>query len=472
MYNWKNIWNIAMMTDSYKASHWKQYPKGTTKIYSYLESRGSKMSDKTLFFGLQYYLKRYLVGKVIDRAGVDVAEKFWEQHLGPGIFDRTKWDYIVENLGGKLPIKIRAVREGEWVPNHNVLLVIENTDPNCFWLTNFLETLILKIWYSISVATNSGNIRKLIGEYLDDTADRVGLDWKLHDFGYRGVSSEETAGIGDMGHLVNFNGTDTVAGIWYAREFYNTEAMLGGSIPASEHSTITTWLRAGEIEAFRNMLLSYPIGPMACVSDSFHILEALEKWADLKELIMSREGTLVIRPDSGDPAQTDLKVIERLAEIFGYTVNDKGYKVLDPHVRVIQGDGVCYSSIKEILELLKKNGWSADNMVFGCGGKLLQDFNRDTFNFAIKCSYAVIDGEERYVEKSPVEIDASGELVQSFKKSKKGELKLVKVDGEYKTLTNFDEGFAEAVDELVTVYENGELLVEYSFEEIRNRARE
>ena len=472
MYNWKNIWNIAMMTDSYKASHWKQYPKGTTKIYSYLESRGSKMSDKTLFFGLQYYLKRYLVGKVIDRVGVDVAEKFWAQHLGPGIFDRTKWDYIVENLGGKLPIKIRAVREGEWVPNHNVLLVIENTDPNCFWLTNFLETLILKIWYSISVATNSGNIRKLIGEYLDETADRGGLDWKLHDFGYRGVSSEETAGIGDMGHLVNFNGTDTVAGIWYAREFYNTEAMLGGSIPASEHSTITTWLRDGEIEAFRNMLLSYPVGPMACVSDSFHIFEALEKWGDLKELIMSRDGTLVIRPDSGDPAQTDLKVIERLAEIFGYTVNDKGYKVLDPHVRVIQGDAVWYGSIKEILELLKKNGWSADNMVFGCGGKLLQDFNRDTFNFAIKCSYAVIDGEERYVEKSPVEIDASGELVQSFKKSKKGELKLVKVDGEYKTLTNFDEGFAEAVDELVTVFEDGELLVEYSFEMIRTRARE
>lgn len=471
MYNWKNIWNIAMMTDSYKASHWKQYPKGTTKIYSYLESRGSKMSDKTLFFGLQYYLKRYLVGKVIDSAGVDVAEKFWEQHLGPGVFDRTKWDYIVENLGGKLPIKIFAVREGEWIPNHNVLLVIENTDPNCFWLTNSLETLILKIWYSISVATNSGNIRKLIGEYLDETADRGGLDWKLHDFGYRGVSSEETAGIGDMGHLVNFNGTDTVAGIWYAREFYNTDAMLGGSIASSEHSTITTWLKDGELAAFRNMLESYPTGLVGCVSDSFHILEALDKWGELKELIMSRTGTLVIRPDSGDPAQTDLKVIERLGEIFGYTVNDKGYKILDSHVRVIQGDGIQYSSIKEILELLKKNGWSADNIVFGCGGKLLQDFNRDTFNFAIKCSYAVVDGEERYVEKSPVEINAAGELVQSFKKSKKGHMKLVKVDGEYKTLTNFDEGFSEAVDELVTVYENGELLVEYTFEEIRTRAR-
>ena len=461
-----------MMTDSYKASHWKQYPKGTTKIYSYLESRGSKMSDKTLFFGLQYYLKRCLVGKVIDRAGVDVAEKFWEQHLGPGIFDRTKWDYIVENLGGKLPIKIRAVREGEWVPNHNVLLVIENTDPNCFWLTNFLETLILKIWYSISVATNSGNIRKLIGEYLDETADRSGLDFKCQDFGYRGVSSEETAGIGDMSHLVSFNGTDAVAGIWYAREFYNTDDMLGFSVTANEHSVVTSWLKAGERDCFRNMLETYPTGIVSCVSDSFHILEALEKWGELKDIILNRDGTLVIRPDSGDPAQTDLKVINRLGEIFGYTINDKGYRVLDSHVRVLQGDGIEYDTIKEILELLKKNGWSADNLVFGCGGKLLQAFNRDTFNFAIKCSFCIVNGEERYVEKSPVEINASGELVQSFKKSKKGELKLVKVDGEYKTLTNFDEGFAEAVDELVTVYENGELLVEYSFEEIRTRARE
>lgn len=187
---------------------------------------------------------------------------------------------------------------------------------------------------------------------------------------------------------------------------------------------------------------------------------------------MTRDGTLVVRPDSGDPAMTSLKVIEKLSEVFGSEKNDKGYKVLDSHVRVLYGDGINLNSIETILSLLESNGWSADNITFGCGTKLMQEFSRDTFNFAIKSSIVVVNGETRYVQKNPTEIDSEGNLHKSFKKSKKGHMKLVKVDGEYKTLTNFDEGFAEAVDELVTVYENGELLVEYSFEEIRNRARE
>lgn len=364
------------------------------------------------------------------------------------------------------------MKEGSKVKNRNVLLTIENTDPECYWLTNFLETLILKVWYSISVATNSYNIRKLIYKYLDETGDVSGIDWKLHDFGYRGVSSEETAGIGDMSHLVSFNGTDTVAGIWYAREFYNTNVMLGGSIPASEHSTITTWSEDNEVGAFENMLDSYPEGLVACVLDSFNFDKALDKWHSLKNKIMSRNGTLVIRPDSGCPIQTSLYVINKLGNLFGYTTNEKGYKVLDSHVRVIYGDGINYESIGKILEILKINGWSADNITFGCGGKLLQAFDRDTFNFAIKCSFAVVDGENRYVEKSPIELNEQGEMIQSFKKSKKGHLKLVKENGEYKTLSNFDEGFDEAVDELVTVFENGEVLVEYAFEEIRERVRQ
>ena len=472
MYNWNNIWNIAMMTDSYKASHWKQYPKKTTKIVSYLESRGSKLSDHTLFFGLQYYIKRYLSGNVIDKNGVDIAEKFWTEHLGPGVFDRTKWDYIVEKYNGMLPIKICAVREGNRVKNHNVLLTIENTDPECFWLTNFLETLILKVWYSISVATNSNNIRETILKYLNETGSPELIDWKLHDFGFRGVSSEESAGIGAMAHLASFNGTDTVAGIWYAREFYNTNAMVAGSIPASEHSTITSWLEKNEVDAFENMLDSYPNGLVACVLDSFNFDKALDKWATLKEKILSRNGTLVIRPDSGDPTQTALYVINKLGNLFGYTVNEKEYKVLDPHVRVIYGDGINHESIKKILETLKKNSWSADNITFGCGGKLLQAFDRDTFNFAIKCCVAEVDGEIRYVEKSPIEIDENGKFIMSFKKSKKGYLKLIKnSENEFETINYEDPRFENVVDELIPVFENGKILREYTFEEIRETAR-
>lgn len=178
-------------------------------------------------------------------------------------------------------------------------------------------------------------------------------------------------------------------------------------------------------------------------------------------------GVLVVRPDSGDPARTDIAVIEKLAEIFGYTVNDKGYKVLDPHVRVIQGDGVSYDSIGDILDQLMLKGWSADNIGFGSGGKLLQAFNRDDFNFAIKCCEINVNGEIRYIEKTPVEINSNGELVTSFKTSKKGDMKLVK-DGEgYRTVTALDDGYTGAVDEMELVYINGNLVRQQTFEEVR-----
>jgi len=248
--------------------------------------------------------------------------------------------------------------------------------------------------------------------------------------------------------------------------------MLGFSVAATEHGIPLSWGgEEFEIDHFRSILTSKPIGILSVVSDTFDILKAVEKFGELKELVLSRDGKLVIRPDSGDPAMTDLMVIQKLGEIFGYTINEKGYKVLNPKVGVIQGDFICYETICEILELLEKNGWSADNIVFGSGTKNLQNFSRDTFNFAIKASVTTVNGEERCVEKSPLEINKDGTRTKSFKKSKKGHMKLVKIDGEYKTLTNFDEGFQEAIDELIPVFENGEILKEYTFEEIRETAR-
>jgi nicotinamide phosphoribosyltransferase len=462
--------SLATATDSYKATHAPQYPDGTTKVVSYLEARGSEVADYTVFFGLQYYLKRYLTGVVLTREDVDNAEIFWNAHFGANYFRRDLFDYIVEVHGGKLPLKIKAVAEGTKVPLHNVLMTIENTDPKCYWLTNFVETLLLKVWNPITIATNSHAIRQILKEYLSETgcSDVDGtVSWMLHDFGFRGVSSEETAGISAMAHLLSFMGTDTVAGVFFGRKYYNTTDMLGFSVAAGEHSCVTPYGRNGEIEYFRKMLTIYPTGIVSVISDSFHILEAIDKFAELKELIMNREGRLVIRPDSGDPAMTDLKVIEKLGEIFGYEVNDKGYKVLDTHVRVIQGDGVNRKSIPEILQLLKEHGWAAENMVFGCGGKLLQDFNRDTFNFAIKCCRVEIGDEVRYVEKSPTEINAAGELTTSFKKSKKGLLKLVKTGDSFLTVSELEDNYSSLEDELITVFENGELTVDQSFHDIR-----
>ena len=449
--------NIILLTDSYKLSHYKQYPAGTSQIYSYLESRGGEFEGVT-FFGLQYLLKEYLAGKVVSQVTIDRAAKIYAAHFGTStLFNKEGWEYILNTHDGHLPIRIRAVPEGTVIPTHNVMLTIENTDPNCFWLTNFLETLLLQLWYPCTVATISREVKVLITKYLIETGTPETIDFKLHDFGFRGVSSVESAGIGGAAHLVNFMGTDTVAALTFIQEYYNTDEMFGFSIPASEHSTITSWGKENEVDAYRNMLTQYPEGLVAVVSDSYDIYNACEHlWGEiLKEEILGRNGTLVVRPDSGEPKDVVLKCTEILGEKIGFTVNEKGYKVLNPKIRIIQGDGVNYESIGEILEHLKKHGWSADNVGFGMGGALLQKVHRDTQKFAFKCSCATINGEDRDVYKDPI--------TDHDKKSKRGRLKLVKEDGKYCTKALHEDG----EDVLRIVFENGVILEEIDFERVK-----
>lgn len=457
--------NLLLSSDSYKASHWAQYPPKTTHIYSYLESRGGQFSE-TVFFGLQYLLKEYLAGVVVTCEKIDEAEAFWTAHFGhSGMFHKAGWEHILSKHGGRLPVRIRAVPEGSVVPVKNVLLTIENTDPECFWLTNFLETLLLQVWYPITVATNSREIKKVIHKYLAETGDVGGLPFKLHDFGFRGVSSYETAAIGGAAHLVNFMGTDTVAGIVMLQKYYDA-GMCGFSVPASEHSTMTSWGRHREADAYRNLLEAYPVGIVSCVSDSYDIFHAAgEIWGNiLREQVLNREGKLVIRPDSGDPVEVNRTLLHLLWERFGGSVNSKGYRVLDPHIGIIQGDGIDLEMVERLLVMAKSEGFSADNLVFGSGGALLQKWNRDTLKFAIKCSMAVIDGLETDVQKDPV--TAPG------KKSKTGKLKLVQSAHGFSTLSSREqpEAWAKATDALVTVFENGEMKTEHSLERIRERA--
>ena len=452
--------NILLLTDSYKLSHYKQYPSGTSHIYSYFESRGGKFEQVT-FFGLQYLLKEYLAGEVVTQAKIDQAAKLYAAHFGSEtLFNREGWEYILEKYQGRLPIRIKAVAEGAVIPTHHVLMTVENTDPKCYWLSNFLETLLVQLWYPCTVATTSKAVRSLILSYLEKTGDPSLINFKLHDFGFRGVSSVESAGIGGAAHLVNFMGTDTVTALTFIQEYYQPDSMFGFSIPAAEHSTITSWKQEGELDAYRNMLDQYPEGLVAVVSDSYDVYYACEKlWGEaLKEKILARNGTLVVRPDSGVPKDVVLKVTEILGEKIGYTVNEKGYKVLVPQIRVIQGDGVNYESIGEILENLAVNGWSADNITFGMGGALLQKVHRDTQKFAFKCSCATVDGQDRLVFKDPI--------TDHGKKSKKGRLKLIFKDNEYHTV-NLDE---EGEDLLVTVFENGEILKDYTFDEVKGNS--
>lgn len=451
--------NRILLTDSYKVTQYKQYPKDIETVYSYFESRGGDF-NVTTFFGLQYIIKEYLL-KPITQEEIDEAKILLTAHFGSDkAFNLDGWQYIVDTYGGKLPVRIDAVQEGRTILTSNVLMTIENTDPKCFWLTNYLETLLVQVWYPTTVATISRACKQIILKYLEETGDPSGILFKLHDFGFRGVSSVESAGIGGVAHLTNFMGTDTLQALVVAQKYYNCDC-AGFSIPASEHSTMTSWGKDNEVEAFENMLDQYKDFPIvACVSDSYDIYKACEQYwgTELKDKVMSRNGTLVIRPDSGDPKTVILKCLNILWDKFGGTTNDKGYKVLDSHVRLIQGDGVDLFGIEEILEAMKVAGWSADNIAFGMGGGLLQKLNRDTQKFAFKCSAIKRSGKWYDVYKDPVTSD--------FKKSKKG--RLVLAGGKTFPVCVFEEPLVAGLyNELELVYKDGHLFRDQTLDEIR-----
>lgn len=456
--------NLILLTDSYKVTHWKQYPPNTETIYSYFESRGGEF-PKTVFFGLQYFMKKYLE-KGIDDKMIHDAGSIFQRHFGTADhFNMKAWTKLLSKHKGKLPIRIKAVPEGTVVDTHNILMSIENTDPEFYWLTNYLETLLVQVWYPTTVATLSYYMRDLITNYAQETGDPALVSFKLHDFGFRGVSSVESAMIGGLAHLLNFMGTDTMASLVCAYEYYNETGCPGFSIPASEHSTITSWGKDHEKEAMENMLDQYPNGLVACVSDSYNIYNACENiWGEsLKDKVIQRDGTLVVRPDSGYPPAVVFQILEILGEKFGYTSNDKGYKVLNPKVRVIQGDGIDYQMCNEILETMRVGKWSTDNIAFGMGGALLQKLNRDTQKFAFKCSAIQQEGTWRDVFKSPIG--------DQGKMSKAGRLKLIGVDGGKSFSTVKENVSTGQADLLQTVFENGKIVKEYSFEECRKNTK-
>ncbi len=459
--------NRIIDTDSYKSSHFLQYPPNTTLVHSYLESRGSERNyTETVFFGLQYLLKRYFA-EPFKMADVLEANEVITAHGEP--FNLAGWTRLIEKHNGTLPLRVRAVAEGSIVPTRNVLMTVENTDDEFFWLTGWFESQFMRIWYPITVATQSYYIKRDVYQFLQETADDADAEigFKVHDFGSRGVSSQETAAIGGAAHLVNFMGSDTMASLLIHREFYNCE-MAGFSIPAAEHSTITSWGRDNEIEAYRNILKHFakPNALVAVVSDSWNIYEAVEKiWGEqLKQEVIDSGATIVIRPDSGDPVEVVGKVAEILGNKFGTTINSKGYKVLN-NVRIIQGDGVNPLSIHEICQSLKDKGFSTSNIAFGIGGALLQKIDRDTMKFAYKCSAIVRDGKLVDVYKEPI--------TDSGNSSKRGRLDLVlDENGNYKTVVLKDINTLSAENsQLNLVYENGQVLVDDNLEAIRNRAK-
>lgn len=456
--------NLLLRTDSYKASHWKQYPPGAQTVYSYIESRGGPFSHG-VFFGLQAWLREYL-SRGFDAHDIDEATEMFALHGEP--FNREGWLAMLAKYGGAMPVRIRAVPEGTVVPIKNALLAIENTAPEFYWATSYLETELLRaVWYPTTVATLSAACKAIIARYLnataDDTAGQIGF--KLHDFGARGVSSLESAALGGLAHLVNFMGTDTVIALSAARRYYDAP-MAGFSIPAAEHSTITSWGREHEVDAYRNMLKQFtkPGSVVAIVSDSYDIYNACDSlWGGaLREEVINSGATVVIRPDSGHPPEVVLKVAEILSARFGFALNSKGFRVLN-NVRIMQGDGINIASLRECLSNLYHNGFSAENIAFGMGGGLLQQVNRDTMQFAMKCSAMKIGDAWRDVFKSPIG-DAG-------KNSKKGQVELFRdASGKFVTHDRSAEAAKACTSAFETVYENGAFAPSVTFDDVRSRA--
>lgn len=459
--------NLLLNTDSYKSSHFLQYPENTERVSSYIESRGGKW-DQTLFFGLQMYLKDYL-SKPITMDMIDEAESFWKAHGEP--FNRGGWMHILNEHNGFMPVEVQAVPEGLVLPVKNVLVQVRNTDPKVPWLTSYLETSLLRaVWYPTTVATNSFECKRAIYDALVESADDpdAEIQFKLHDFGSRGVSSKESAAIGGVAHLVNFMGTDTVEGAMAARRYYGEE-MAGFSIPAAEHSTITSWGGPDqEIHAFRNMLTKFakPGKMVAVVSDSYDIYRACRDfWGDkLKQEVIKSGATVVVRPDSGDPEIVPIEVIEILMDKVGFEINEKGFKVLPSYFRVIQGDGINVDTIKKILANMLERGLSASNIGFGQGGGLLQQLDRDTMQFAMKASAIQINGTWRDVYKDPV-----GDKGKISKRGRLG-LKLETGMGNISYVTDRNEFIKREDNILEVVYRNGKILKTYDFAEIRELA--
>jgi nicotinamide phosphoribosyltransferase len=452
--------NFCLQTDAYKETHWMQYPKGTEYVYSYMESRGGEY-NRTVFFGLQYFLMKYFQGVRITQQHIDEAEVFCNQVFnGCKYFNREGWEYILDEHHGRLPIEIKAVPEGSIINTGNALITVCNTDPEVPFLTNFIETTLLNVWYPITVATMSHNIKRLIASYASWSGEEVS-PFHLNDFGMRGVSSPESAAIGGAAHLTSFMGTDNLEGIRCAMDYYDS-GVCGGSVMAAEHSTITSYGKPNEAIAYKTIIDKCAKNSVvSLVSDSYDIINAVENiyGDELYDYILSGDKKIVIRPDSGDPVDISSKVMNMLYYKFGGEINHMGYKVMNPKIGMIYGDGINFKSIDAILRrLVIKEKFATSNIIFGMGGALLQGINRDTHKFAFKCSAICINGEWRDVYKDP-KTDAT-------KVSKRGRLKVVHEKyGAY--FTHPIEEFG--TDELQAVFKDGEIVKYYNFDEIRDR---
>lgn len=454
--------NLILNTDSYKHSHHVLYPPNIEFISSYIEARGGAYPAQ-MFVGLQAFIKEYLM-KPIGIDDIDEAEIVTRQHKIP--FNRDGWLGILNEHDGYLPVEIEALPEGSVYPLRTPLVQIVNTDPKYFWVTSFVETALLRaVWYPTSVGTLSWMCKQLMAAALAKTSDHPEIIRDLlHDYGARGVSSQQSAALGGMAHLVCFQQTDTMSGSLAAQRYYNAVAP-GVSGPNSEHSTMTSWGSDNEVGAYENAIDQYSDWPfVVIVSDSYDLDNAIRKiYCDvLREKIQSYGGAVFVRPDSGDPVSVVCDSIESLMDGYGHTVNSKGYRVLPDCVKLCQGDGITLESLREIYAEMDRRKLAADNVYFGMGGGLLQHINRDTMHFAMKANAVCIGGSWTDIWKSPNGVDV--------KASKPGRLGVVKDAEGYRSVPR--DSIDSSDNLLKPIFRNGKLLIRWDFTELIARSEE
>jgi len=479
------------LTDGYKVDHKSQYPKGTELVYSNWTPRKSRIKgvDKVVFFGLQYFIKKYLQEdfdrNFFGKPKAEVIRKYRRRingYLGP---EAISYEHVeaLHDLG-YLPIEIKALPEGMLVPIRTPMFTIKNTLPEFFWITNFLETILsCIIWMPCTSATMSLQYRKILNQYCEKTGgDPAFINWQAHDFSFRGMAGLEAAKMSGAAHLLNFTGTDTIPAIDFLEDYYNAnsdEELIGGSVPATEHSVMCMGTQLNEIETFRRLIKeTYSKGIVSIVSDTWDFWKVITKYVPkLKKEILAREGKVVIRPDSGDPIKIicgdpeatpgtpEYKgAIECLWETFGGTTTSKGYKLLDEHIGLIYGDSITLERCTTICKRLAVKGFASTNVVFGVGSYTYQYVTRDTFGFAMKATYGEVNGEGRAIFKNPKTDDGT-------KISAKG---LICLEGNELEVTGMRDEATPAEEEtglLKTIYKNGELLREVSLKGIRELLR-
>ncbi|TWI01335.1 nicotinamide phosphoribosyltransferase [Flavobacterium tiangeerense] len=481
--------NPLLLTDGYKVDHKRQYPDGTTLVYSNWTPRKSRIEgiDEVVFFGLQYFLKKYIIQDFdlhfFKQPKEEVVKKY-ARRINNYLGENQVGTKHIEDLHdlGYIPMVFKALPEGASVPIRVPMFTMYNTIAEFFWLTNYFETLLSAvIWLPCNSATIAKQYRIVLDKYAEETSSMLGfVDWQGHDFSMRGMGGIEAAVTSAAGHLLSFTGSDTIPAIDFFEEYYNANSdseLIAGSVAATEHSVMCMGTTEGEYETFKRLICEvYPKGIVSIVSDTWDLWKVLTDYLPrLKDEIVSREGKVVVRPDSGDPVdiicgnpngkteQEKKGVIELLWDVFGGTVNAKGFKELVPQIGAIYGDSITVTRATAICERLKAKGFASTNVVLGIGSFTYQYNTRDTFGFAMKATYGEVHGEGRAIFKDPITDDGT-------KKSAKGLMKIELVEGQY-TLTDEVSWEEEQKGELKEVFSDGKLLIDQSLFEIRSRVK-